>query len=201
MSDEKTTAPGGGSATRVMPAVTPEAPSSAAAVGAKAPEEAAPRRAPWRPGAKRSGEDAEGTTESPPQSRPGAGTPDAKAAAGPRRVRLAVSRIDPWSVMKLSFLLSIAIGIALVVSVAVVWNVLNTMEVFTQADRLVTDIAGTETFINILEYVEFSRVMSIAVVVAVVDVVIITALATLFAFLYNIVAALVGGLHVTLTDE
>ena len=103
--------------------------------------------------------------------------------------------------MKLSFLLSIAIGIAIVVAVAVVWNVLNAMQVFTQVDGLITDIAGTESFINILEYVEFSRVMSIAVVVAVADIVIITALATLFAFLYNVVAALVGGLHVTLTDE
>jgi hypothetical protein len=124
-----------------------------------------------------------------------------RASGGPRRVRLAISRIDPWSVMKLAFLLSIAIGIALVIATAVVWNVLNTMQVFTQADGIVTDIAGTESFIDILDYVQFSRVISIAVVIAVVDVVILTAIATLFAFLYNVTAALVGGLHVTLTDE
>lgn len=103
--------------------------------------------------------------------------------------------------MKLSFLLSIAAGIALVVATAVVWNVLNSMQVFTMLDGLITDIAGTESFINILEYVEFSRVLSISVVIAVVDIVILTALATFGAFLYNVVAALVGGLHVTLTDE
>lgn len=127
--------------------------------------------------------------------------PPRPAGAGPRRVRLAVSRIDPWAVMKLSFLLSIAAGIALVVATAVVWNVLNSMQVFTMLDGLITDIAGTESFINILEYVEFSRVLSISVVIAVVDIVILTALATFGAFLYNVVAALVGGLHVTLTDE
>ncbi|HLS02500.1 MAG TPA: DUF3566 domain-containing protein, partial [Beutenbergiaceae bacterium] len=49
-------------------------------------------------------------------------------APGPRRVRLAISRIDPWSVMKLSFLLSIAAGIILVVAVGLVWVVLNEME-------------------------------------------------------------------------
>jgi hypothetical protein len=127
--------------------------------------------------------------------------PATRPSTGPRRVRLAVSRVDPWSIMKLAFLLSIAIGIALVIATALIWNVLNTMQVFTQADGIVTDIAGTESFIDILDYVQFSRVISIAVVIAVVDVVILTALATLFAFLYNVTAALVGGLHVTLTDE
>lgn len=148
-----------------------------------------------------------GAEETPPApataSTAPAAVPQARrpAPAGSRRVRLALSRVDPWSVMKLSFLLSIAAGIALVVATAVVWNVLNTMEVFTLLDELIRDIAGTESFINILEYVEFSRIMSISVVVAVVDIVLLTALATLGAFLYNIVAALVGGLHVTLTDE
>ena len=140
----------------------------------------------------------EGTgTAAAPRTAP----PAPRPSMGPRRVRLAVSRIDPWSIMKLAFLLSIAIGIALVIATAVVWNVLNTMQVFTQADGIVTDIAGTESFIDILDYVQFSRVISIAVVIAVVDVVLLTALATLFAFLYNVTAALVGGLHVTLTDE
>ena len=37
----------------------------------------------------------------------------------PRRVRLAISRVDPWSVMKLSFLLSVAIGVMIVVAAAV----------------------------------------------------------------------------------
>src|SRR3954451_4037181 len=42
---------------------------------------------------------------------------------GPRRARLRLSRIDPWSVMKVSFLLSIAFGIVTVVSVFMVWSV------------------------------------------------------------------------------
>ena len=43
--------------------------------------------------------------------------------------------------------------------------------------------------------------LSIATLVAVVDIFLITALATIGAFLYNITAALVGGVHVTMTDE
>lgn len=132
---------------------------------------------------------------------PGAQDPGSRNAPGPRRVRLTISRIDPWSVMKLSFLLSIALGIVLVVAVALVWNVLNEMEVFSKVHELVRDIGAERQFGQILEYLEFSRVISAATVIAVVDIVLLTALATLGAFIYNFVAAMVGGLHLTLTDD
>ena len=135
-------------------------------------------------------------------ARPVTGRAPAAAPHGaPRRVRLAVSRIDPWSVMKLSFLLSVAIGIMIVVAAAIVWFTLNELNVFTQINDLILQITGTENPIPVLDYVEFDRVISAATLVAVVDVFLLTALSTIGAFLYNIVAALVGGIHLTLTDE
>lgn len=119
----------------------------------------------------------------------------------PRRVRLALSRIDPLSVMKLSFLLSVAIGIMIVVSAAVVWTTLDNMQVFAKADTLVREVLGAESDVHILQYVEFSRIISAATLIAVIDVFLLTALSTIGAFLYNLVAALVGGVHLTLTDE
>ncbi len=120
---------------------------------------------------------------------------------GARRVRLAISRVDPWSVMKLSFLLSVAIGVMIVVAAAVVWLTLDGLHVFTKINDLVVQIVGTESPIDILQYVEFKRIVSGATLVAVIDVFLLTALSTIGAFLYNIVAALVGGVHVTMTDE
>lgn len=138
-------------------------------------------------------------------SHTGAGPrPAVKVAAetgAPRRVRLAVSRVDPWSVMKLSFLLSVAIGIMIVVAAAVIWLTLDGMHVFTKVDSLVREVVGTETKIDILQYVKFSRIVSAASLIAIIDVFLMTALATIGAFLYNIVAALVGGIHLTMTDE
>lgn len=128
-------------------------------------------------------------------------TPSAARDGAPRRVRLAVSRIDPWSVMKLAFLLSVAIGIMIVVAAAVVWFVLDGLAVFTTANDMITEIAGAESSFSILQYVAFSRVVSGATVIAVVDVVLLTALSTIGAFLYNITAALVGGVNLTLTDD
>jgi len=140
----------------------------------------------------RAGQEPRPTTEkSAPKTKP----------PGPRRVRLAVSRVDPWSVMKLSFLLSIAVGICLVVATATVWTVLNQMEVFAEIESIITEAEAMNQFGPILEYFEFSRVLSVATVIAVVDIVLITALSTLGAFVYNLVAAMVGGLHLTLTDD
>ncbi|WP_448073993.1 DUF3566 domain-containing protein [Georgenia yuyongxinii] len=120
--------------------------------------------------------------------------------AAPRRVRLSLSRVDPWSAMKLSFLLSVALGVMIVVAAAVVWFVLDSMQVFAKVEELLVSI-GSENFLQLMEYVQFDRVMSFATIVGVVDVLLLTALGTIGAFLYNIVAALVGGLHVTLTDD
>lgn len=143
-----------------------------------------------------------------PGETPAAGEPAAREPAprdgadpGPRRVRLSVSRVDPWSVMKLSFLLSVAIGIMIVVAAAVIWQTLNEMAVFTQVNDIIATLAGTPDYFDVLEYAAFPRVVSLATMIAVVDVVLLTALSTIMAFLYNIVAALVGGLHLTLTDD
>ena len=124
-----------------------------------------------------------------------------KGPSGPRRVRLSVSRIDPWSVIKLGFLLSVAFGIATVVAAAVGWRVLDSMGVFAELNGLVESLDAVTQFGPLLEYLKLKNVMSIATVIAIVNIALITALSTLGAFLYNIVAALVGGLHMTLTDD
>lgn len=124
----------------------------------------------------------------------------ASSMPGPRKVRLTVARVDPWSVMKLGFLLSVAFGIMIVVASAIIWGVLDTMAVFDKMNTFLLEL-GNEGLLGIMEFVKFDRVMSMATIIAVVDVVLLTALATLGAFLYNITAALVGGIHVTMTDD
>ncbi|WP_378096069.1 DUF3566 domain-containing protein [Cellulomonas sp. T2.31MG-18] len=125
----------------------------------------------------------------------------APAPGAPRRVRLAISRLDPWSVMKLSLLLSFALGIILVVATAVVWLTLDGLHVFASINDLVKQVVGPESAVNVTDVISFRKVISGATLVAVIDVFLLTAMSTIGAFLYNIVAALVGGVHVTMTDE
>ena len=130
-----------------------------------------------------------------------ASAPQRTMSSGPRRVRLTVARVDPWSVMKLSFLLAVAVGIAFVVMVGVLWTTLDSMGIFASVNTTIGDILGDAGQFNLLDYIGFTRVISLATVIAVVDVFLLTALATLGAFLYNVCSSLVGGLHVTLTDD
>ncbi|MEU4361567.1 DUF3566 domain-containing protein [Promicromonospora sp. NPDC023987] len=130
-------------------------------------------------------------------------TPEAArpAPAGPRRVRLAISRVDPWSVMKLAFLLAVAIAIMTVVATAVFWSVLNSFGVFTTVQEFVVEAVGPQSNVNLTQFVEFPRVISLATLISICNIVLLTAIATIMAFLYNITAALVGGVHMTLTDD
>ncbi|GHJ60755.1 hypothetical protein NOK12_32730 [Nocardioides sp. OK12] len=122
---------------------------------------------------------------------------------GPRRARLRLTRIDPWSVMKTAFLLSVAFGIVTVVSVLMVWTVLDGAGVWESINRTVTDVVGQESAsdFDVENYIGTSRVIGFTMLIAAVDVVLLTAIATLGAFLYNMAAALLGGIEVTLAED
>lgn len=122
----------------------------------------------------------------------------------PRKVRLTLSRIDPFSVMKITFLLSVAVTIAAVMVVSALWLMLQGMGVFDTINKTLNELAQSTTQnaqINILEILSFGRVLSLTIVLGVADIILVTAMATLSAVIYNICAALVGGVSHTFTDS
>lgn len=141
----------------------------------------------------------------PPSAGPGQGTPGlVKPApkAKVRRARLLISKVDPWSVLKMAFLLSVALGIVTVVAAIVLWTVLDLTGIFDQVDSLLGTLAGSEGGgFELKKVASLGQVASFATIIAVVNVVLLTALSMLSAVLYNISATLVGGIGVTLTDD
>jgi hypothetical protein len=170
-----------------------------------APEPQAPRPAEAEPTQRAVQPVSDNTTAVPvmPGRQAARRTPSAPARA-PRRARLRLSRIDPWSVMKVSFLLSIAFGIVTVVSVFLVWSVLGAAGVWDSINNTVSDTVSSgnnvSTF-DIADYLGMSRVLGFTMLVSVIDVILITAIATLGAFLYNMAASLLGGIEVTLAED
>ena len=105
--------------------------------------------------------------------------------------------------MKISFLLSVALGIAGVVMVFVLWTILAGMGVFDQINGIIGQVVqsdGQQAF-DIMDFIGLGRVVSLSIVIGVIDVILITAISTLAAFLYNVSSALVGGVQLTLTDD
>ena len=159
---------------------------------AEAPARPRPRAqaAPARPAGGRSG--------SRPQ--PGLVRPTPKAKV--RRARLLISKIDPWSVLKMSFLLSVALGIMTVVAAVTLWTVMDLTGIFGRVNELLDSMLGAEGGgFNVEELVSITQVASFATIIAVVNVLLLTLISMLAAVLYNISASLVGGIGVTLTDD
>lgn len=127
-------------------------------------------------------------------------TAQVPARSAVRRARLRVSNISPWSVFRLSLVLSICLLVVLLVAVAALWYVLNKAGVFTS----VIDAASTltdKTGGGIDKWLGFKRVMTIAAIVGGINVVVITVLSTIGALLYNLCSDFVGGADVTLVER
>lgn len=120
-----------------------------------------------------------------------------------RRAHLRMARIDPWSAMKVTFMLSIAIAVVFVVAVVVLWSALSAAGVFATINEAVRNQATfgqTAQKFDVLAYVGLNRVLGVTLLLAVVNVVLWTALTTLFSFVYNLTAGLLGGIEVTLAE-
>jgi hypothetical protein len=114
-----------------------------------------------------------------------------------RRAHLSVRRIDPWSVFVTSLIVSLFLGVVLLVAVGVLYALLDAVGVLESVNDLLATIGVTDEG---TAFVGLGKVLGISAVVAAVDVVLITVLATLFAFLYNVVASLTGGVVMTLSE-
>lgn len=120
-----------------------------------------------------------------------------------RRAKLRLLRLDPWSVTKVSFMLSIAFGIMCVVAVFLIFSIVGASGLWDSVNSSVQVVFNqdpNEAF-DIEEFVATDRVMAITMLIAAINVVLVTALATLGAFIYNMAASLLGGLEVTLAED
>ncbi|MFE0453336.1 DUF3566 domain-containing protein [Streptomyces sp. NPDC058914] len=120
-----------------------------------------------------------------------------------RKARLRVAKADPWSVMKVSFLLSIALGICTIVAAAVLWMVMDAMGVFSTVGGTISEATGSNESngFDLQSFLSLPHVLMFTSIIAVIDVVLATALATLGAFIYNLSAGFVGGIELTLAED
>lgn len=128
---------------------------------------------------------------------------DASNAARTRTARLRLVHIDPWSVMRTTFLLSLVFGIATVVAVFMLWLIMSGAGVWSSINHSMRDTVGNTSSVpfDITNYVGLGRVVGFTMLAAVIDTILFTAIVTLGAFLYNLSANLLGGVEATFAEE
>jgi hypothetical protein len=132
-----------------------------------------------------------------------AGPRPTPATAPTRRAQLVLARVEPWSVMKFSFMISLVGWVILFVAVAALYYVLNKLGVFHSVQSTITDVTsgkGTPGADASGQWFSASRILGYTMLVGAVNVVLITALATVGAVIYNLVTHLAGGIEVTLKE-
>jgi Transmembrane domain of unknown function (DUF3566) len=117
-----------------------------------------------------------------------------------RRARLVVSRVSPWSVVKVTFLYSLCLFVILLVAVGVLWSVLNAAGVFDSVKSTAEDLTSKPNG-GVAEWLSFSRVMLIATLVGLANIILVTVLSAIGSLLYNVCTDIVGGVEVTLSER
>lgn len=119
---------------------------------------------------------------------------------GPVRASMQIRRIDPWSTLKVSLLLSVALFFVWMIAVAFLYLVLGGMGVWAKLNSNVGDLLNN-TSGSSGELVSSGTIFGGAVLIGLVNIVLLTAMATIAAFVYNLTTDLIGGIEVTLADR
>lgn len=136
---------------------------------------------------------------SPAQRRSAVRRPQPSAGPrGPLRASMQIRRIDPWSALKVSLLLSTALFFVWMIAVAVLYVALGAMGVWSKLNSNVGDLLTNN---SAAELVSAGSIFGGAALIGLVNVVVLTAMATLGVVIYNLSTDVVGGVEVTLADR
>jgi len=119
-----------------------------------------------------------------------------------RDARLRLTHVDPWSVTRMAFVVSVAMMIVIVVATVIFWIVLNLLGVWDQISDSVTSVlSDSDDAFDITDYLGLGRLVGLALLLSVVNVIVMTVLATIGAHLYNLASQVLGGLQVTFSND
>jgi Transmembrane domain of unknown function (DUF3566) len=121
---------------------------------------------------------------------------------GKRQAMLTLARVEPWSVMKFSFVASVVAFIVLFVAVAVLYMVLSALGVFDSLQSTVSSITSSQSSsgTNISHWFSASLILGYTAMLGALNIVLITAMSTVGAVIYNLIAKTIGGIEVTLRE-
>lgn len=122
---------------------------------------------------------------------------------GRRQAHLTLARVEPWSVMKFSFVASVVAFIILFVAVSVLYMALAGLGVFSSLQNTVSTITSSQNNpgTNIADWFSASRILGYTGMLGALNIILITALSTIGAVIYNLIANVFGGIEITLRES
>ena len=115
------------------------------------------------------------------------------------RVRRIIRKVDPWTVLKVTFVLNFVVALTIVLGFSILWVLLINAGVPQGLEDIARRLALLDENASLVGNIEalFSSVVFLATVYLLTQ----TALATIGAFFYNLVSDLVGGIEVVVLEE
>ncbi|NKY85468.1 DUF3566 domain-containing protein [Nocardia veterana] len=123
----------------------------------------------------------------------------AVSSGEPLRATVQVRHIDPWSTLKVSLVISVAMFFVWMLAVGFLYIVLSGMGVWDRLNSTFTDMVNDNNS-SATTIIDAGSVFGYAAVIGLINVVLFTALSTVGVFIYNQCTDLVGGVQVTLAD-
>jgi hypothetical protein len=119
-----------------------------------------------------------------------------------RQAHLTIARVEPWSVMKFSFVVSLVAFVILFVAVSVLYGALSALGVFDSLQHVVSSLTSSQgsAGVNARAWFSASRVLGYTALLGSLNIVLITAMSTIGSVVYNLTSRLVGGVEVTLRE-
>ncbi len=121
-------------------------------------------------------------------------------SADQKRVQLRLVNIEVWSAAKSGFFVTVAVGVATIVGFFAMWLVVGQLGLFSSLNTLLAGAFG-EGGIDVEQQLSLPRVMSFAFGLSIFNVIIGTALASLYAMIFNVIGKITGGIAVSFTNN
>jgi hypothetical protein len=122
------------------------------------------------------------------------------AASTQKVVALKLVKIEVWSAIKAAFFITVAAGIATVVGFFALWLAVGQIGLFASLNSLLAGVFG-DGGVDIEQELSLLRVMSFATTLAIVNIIFGTALAGLYALIFNVIGKITGGIAISFTNN
>ena len=116
-----------------------------------------------------------------------------------RRVRVVIRRINPWSVMKMSLLFYFCLMLVILLGLGILYGVLDSLGIVDTTEELLTELGFGDRELGF--HFNAGYIFRTLLLIGLISTGLWAALTVFVAFLYNLIADLVGGIEVTLTER